>query len=1421
VLYELHASRGARVVTYAAPLASAGAANSEQDPTRTAGIRAGMPLAEASALAAYRQHAQQGPQQAHDGRQHAQQGRRPVQDGRQHAPHGGEALPVHLELHDPLADRLALEELAEECRRFSPTVGLEEGERPESLLLDVSGLAPLFGGEPALVELIVRALSQRGLTARVAIADTLGAAWAVSHFAAERAIVPAGESQRVIGPLDVEALRLPPATCEQLAELGLRRIEQVAVLPRSTLLARFGPLVLLRMDQARGLAAEAIVARAAPEELEFSWPFEHPTGRREMIEFALDELVARACGSLARERRGVLRLACRFEQERGGGDRLVVGLYRPSASPRHVGELVRLKFEALRFSEPLSAIRLAHPLRAPRLLPGRNRHRPSPLALPPAQHRPMVFTRRVCLMPEIPVSSKRPRLTELPRPPLRTAVSYAEMHCKTNFSFLEGVSHADELALRAAELGSAALAVTDRNTLAGVVRAHAAAKELRLRLIIGAEIDLLDAPSAVLWTTDRASYGRLARMITLGRRQAPKGEFHLTFDELATYSKGLLCGVLPGRPREAEPDRALLPALSHYRELFGERAYLIGELYKGPDDQAELARLVALSRRARLPLVAAGDDVHYHARARLALQDALTAIRLGMPVAEAGEHLFANAERYLKSPDEMAERFAAAPGETPLEYLTRLTWRGAAERYPGGVPEKVRSLVEHELALIADLRYEAYFLTVYDLVRFAREREILCQGRGSAANSAVCFCLGVTAVDPERLDVLFERFLSRERNEAPDIDIDIDFEHERREEVLQYLYAKYGRERAGMTAEVITYRPRSAVRDVGKALGLSLDRVDALAKGLEGHHHHDTRLADRCRDAGIDPESFVGGRLLGLVGELVRHLGQHVGGIVMTQGPLCELVPIENAAMDDRTVIQWDKNDLDELGILKVDCLSLGMLTAIRKCFDLVALHTGRRVTLASIGEGDPQVYDMICQADTMGVFQIERRAQMSMLPRLKPRNFYDLVIEVALVRPGPIQGNMVHPYLRRRAGEEPIEYPDDTIRQVLERTLGVPLFQEQAMRLAVVAAGFTPGEANQLRRAMGAWRRPGIIDQFRKKLLEGMTARGLSVEFAEAVFRQISGFGEYGFPESHAASFALLVYASAWLKHYYPAAFAAALINSQPMGFYAPAQLVRSAREHGVTVLGVDVNASRWDCTLEDGALRLGLRLIKGLSESHAVAIEAARLGGPFRGWEDFNQRSRLGRAVVSRLADAGAFASLALDRRGALWQALGEEQQPGRLPLFDALEEADELVAPLPRLEMSEEVVADYRTAGLSLRAHPLEFQRARLEALGIVPASGLPTYPADRHVRVAGIVLVRQRPSTAKGITFVTLEDETGTVNLIIRQDVWQRFYRVARTAAGYLASGRLQRQEGVIHVLVSKLEDLGESLHGLKSQSRDFH
>jgi error-prone DNA polymerase len=992
--------------------------------------------------------------------------------------------------------------------------------------------------------------------------------------------------------------------------------------------------------------------------------------------------------------------------------------------------------------------------------------------------------------------------------------------------------------MRAVELGYAALAITDRNSLAGIVRAHVAAKTAGLKLLIGAEITPADASPVLLWATDRTGYGRLARLLTRGRRAATKGNCHLTLDDVAAHAQGLLAGV-PLRQAQTED-------LCRYQAIFGEGCYAVAELHHGPDDRRLLQQMLHQAQEARLPLVAA-NDVHYHVASRRPLQDVLTAIRHGCSVAELGERIFPNSERHLKSLASMAELFADAPQAvartievverctfsldelryeypeelcspdvTPLEHLTRLVWEGASRRYPPGVPDKVRRQLEHELALITELHYEAYFLTVWDLVRFARCRGILCQGRGSAANSAVCFCLGVTEVDPDRIDVLFERFISKERNEPPDIDID--FEHERREEVIQYIYEKYGRDRAGMTAEIITYRMRSAVRDVGKALGLSADRIDVLAKAVD-HHHDESRAASRFRETQFPADSDLGHRLLTLVQQLLgfpRHLSQHVGGMVITRGPLCEMVPIENAAMPERTVVQWDKDDLDALGILKVDCLALGMLTAIHRCFDLIALHDGRALTLASVPPEDPEVYNMVGRADTIGVFQIESRAQMSMLPRLKPRCFYDLVIEVAIVRPGPIQGKMVHPYLRRRTGEEQIEYPDAKVRSVLEKTLGVPIFQEQAMRLVVVAAGFTPGEADQFRRAMGAWGRKGAMKPFRDKLLAGMQANGYSLDFADRVYNQIQGFGDYGFPESHAASFALLVYVSAWLKRYYPAAFTAALINSQPMGFYAPGQLVADAKNHGVNVRPVDVNFSHWDCTLEAGALRLGLRMVAGLARSPADAIVQSRTDGPFVSFDNLARRTGLRSAALKKLARADAFGSLRLGRRAALWQSLPSREP---VPLFDNVD-TQEPAAMLPPAEELQEVLADYGSTGLSLRQHPITFFRPLLDRLGAVPASRLRSMETGCKLQVAGIVLLRQRPSTANGITFVTLEDETGMVNLIVRQEVWERHRLVARSACALLARGHLQREAEIIHILVTRLEDWSAPLRDMRSASRDF-
>ncbi|EAQ81731.1 DNA polymerase III alpha subunit [Blastopirellula marina DSM 3645] len=1023
---------------------------------------------------------------------------------------------------------------------------------------------------------------------------------------------------------------------------------------------------------------------------------------------------------------------------------------------------------------------------------------------------------------------------------------YAELYCRTNFSFLEAASHPEELVARAQELDYAALAITDFSSLAGVVRANTAAKECGLKILIGVEITPTDGWPVVLWAKNRAGYANLCRLITTGRRRAPKGECQLTVADIAAHAAHLLCGVVsPANSEQFSPQ-----GVGRYREIFGAGGYLLAQLQRGPHDHDRVDCLQTLSQQTRLPLVAAGG-VLFHTPKRKPLHDVLTAIRHHTTVAQAGPYLQTNAERHLRERDVIARLFAglphavertveiadqctfsldelryeypeelAPPGMTPIEYLRQLTWQGAAMRYPGELPTKIRELLQHELTLIEELRYEPYFLTVWDLVRFARTRDILCQGRGSAANSAVCYCLGVTAVDPGRVNVLFERFISRERDEAPDIDVD--FEHERREEVLQYLYEKYGRERAGMTAVTITYRPRSAIRDVGKALGLSLDLVDRLAKNAD-HYRAPTDFQVRCREAGLDGRSSVGRQFLYLVQQLIgfpRHLSQHTGGMVITRGPLHDLVPIENAAMPGRTVVEWNKDDLDDLGILKVDCLALGMLTAIRKCFALIEQTTGQLHTLASIPEGDEQVYEMICQADTIGVFQIESRAQMSMLPRLQPRCYYDLVIEVAIVRPGPIQGDMVHPYLRRRSGEEEATYPNDAIQGVLEKTLGVPLFQEQCMQLAIVAAGFTPGEADQLRRAMGAWRRPGVIDQFRIKLLEGMQRNGLSGDFAERVFLQIRGFGEYGFPESHAASFALLVYVSAWLKCHYPAEFAAAIINSQPMGFYAPAQLIQDARKHDVAIRPIEVNNSDWDCTIETGALRLGLRMIGGLQQAAAQAIMTARRDGRFHSLSDFAKRTALPQSQILPLAEADALSSMNPTRRDALWNVLGVDAPTRQKTLFDDLEPDAEPPVWLPAMLPEEEVHADYRTTGLSLRAHPLSFHRERLTMLGVTSAAALAAIANNAAVKVAGIVLLRQRPSTAKGITFVTLEDETGVANLVIHQATWDRFRQITRHSQAWIVHGKVEAKDRVIHVLVRRVEDMSARLTALQVKSRDF-
>jgi error-prone DNA polymerase len=975
------------------------------------------------------------------------------------------------------------------------------------------------------------------------------------------------------------------------------------------------------------------------------------------------------------------------------------------------------------------------------------------------------------------------------------------------------------------------------------VRAHEAAREHSFKFIVGSELRLTDGLRCVLLATDRASYGRLCRLITRGRRAAEKGSYSLTREDFQLIGlAGCLALWLPG----AQPEPAEGEWLA---SLFPERTWLAVELLRAGDDRARLQQLTALGEKLHLALVASGD-VHLHVRERRALQDLLTAIRLNTPINAAGYALGQSGERHLRNLRELERLYPRAlldetlaiaercrfsleelryqypqelvpPDETPSSWLRKLTEQGIRMRWPQGVPERVRELIEHELVLIAELRYEPYFLTVHDLVRFATARGILCQGRGSAANSVVCFCLGVTSVDPAHQEVLFERFISKERNEPPDIDVD--FEHERREEVIQYVYEKYGRHRAALAATLITYQPRSALRDAGKALGLDLLQVERLARTMHWWDGH--RIADeRIREAGFDPANPLLTRLLERVRELLgfpRHLSQHVGGFVISRGPLEELVPIENAAMPERTVIQWDKDDLDALGLLKVDVLALGMLTALRLSFDYVRDFRGRELTLATLPQDDPAVYEMIQHADTVGVFQIESRAQMAMLPRLKPGNFYDLVIEVAIVRPGPIQGDMVHPYLRRRNGEEPVDYPSADVERVLKRTLGVPIFQEQVMQLAMVAAGFTPGEADALRRSMAAWKRRGGLEQFEGRLMSGMRARGYSEDFAKRIFRQIQGFGEYGFPESHASSFALLAYASAWVKRHEPAIFTCALLNSQPMGFYAPAQLVRDAREHGVEVRSVDVLMSERDSTLErrtDGepALRLGLRLVKGLSQAGAKRVVTARSRSPFESVQDLARRAELDKRDLHALADAGACARLTGNRHRAAWEVLGVEAP---LPVFPQIEVVEGIPL-LPAPTEGQNVAADYRSLSLTLGRHPLALLRERLRERDLLTARELKALPHGTPVRTAGLVITRQRPSSASGVIFVTIEDETGHSNLIVWPAVAEAQRRHFLDARLLEVHGELQRQGEVMHVIAAQLGDLSRWLGTLTTRSRDF-
>jgi error-prone DNA polymerase len=1048
--------------------------------------------------------------------------------------------------------------------------------------------------------------------------------------------------------------------------------------------------------------------------------------------------------------------------------------------------------------------------------------------------------------------------------------AFAELCVTTNFSFLRGAAHPEELAFEAKALGLAGIGVADRNTLAGVVRAHAAAKEAGLRLIIGARLVFRDGtPDILCYPKNRAAYGRLTRLLTIGRRRAPKGECWLDFSDFLDHAEGQQAIVSPDMPAGAAPDENLRRMLRQIHRRCGA-VWLAARFVFDGEDRRRLALLAALARETGARLLATTEPL-YHNAERRALADVLTCIREKTTLAAAGRRLAANAERRLKAPAEMARLYGPAPeaveetsrfldgvafslDELSYQYpdetvegyadaqaaLEDLTWKGAAKRYPDGVPEKVRASLVRELEIVAGLKYAAYFLTVADIVRHAREeRGILCQGRGSAANSSICYCLGITSVDPHRFTLLFDRFVSAERNEPPDIDVD--FEHERREEAIQYVYRKYGRDRAALAATLICYRGRSAIRDVGKAFGFSEDRLAALSKT---QHWWTKRVTEEeLRKLGLDPADPNLSKCLALAGELrgfPRHLSQHVGGFVITKGRLDEVVPIQNAAMEDRTVIEWNKDDLDELKILKVDLLGLGMLTCLRKAFDMVDRfygdwsQAGERLTLDTLPKEDSRVYAMLKRADSIGVFQVESRAQMSMLPRLRPEKFYDLVIEVAIVRPGPIQGGMVHPYLKRRQGFETVAYPSKALEAVLERTLGVPLFQEQAMQIAIVGAGFSPPEADKLRRAMATFRRVGAIGQLKAKFIDGMIANGYAPDFAESCFRQIEGFGEYGFPESHAASFALLVYASSWIKCHYPDVFAAALLNAQPMGFYAPGEIVRDAIEHGVEARPPDVNHSDWDNTLEPGAsacarlhprhqemrgdvrshhaLRLGFRQIDGLKEEELRRLVAAR-GAGYDSLRDIWLRGGLNPAAIERLAQADAFRSIGLDRREALWaaRALGRVGGEEDLPLFEraamARREPD---VDLPALRLGEHVVEDYRTLRLSLKAHPAALLRDELAARGVVEADRLPAIGNGARVLTAGLVLVRQRPDTASGVIFMTLQDETNIANVIVWPAVFERFRAEVLAARLCAVEGRIQNERGVVHVIAERLYDFSPLL-----------
>jgi len=1036
--------------------------------------------------------------------------------------------------------------------------------------------------------------------------------------------------------------------------------------------------------------------------------------------------------------------------------------------------------------------------------------------------------------------------------PLQTVIpAYAELRCVSNFSFLRGASWPEELVERAKQLGYTALAITDECSMAGVVRAHVAAKEQQLKLLIGSQFAIqCDSPfTLTVLACNLNGYGNLCEFITKLRRSSAKGSYRLTVDHIDP-SELDDCVVLASPDRDGNTEQVTTVARWLLTNFIG-RCWLAVELYRVLDDEMWLHRLREVSELTAIPLVASGD-VLMHVRSRKPLQDVMTATRVRKPLTECGLELQTNSEQHLRTRLRLSQRFpfdllaetlhvadrcnfsldelryeypdeVVPAGETPTTYLRRLTYEGAGRRWPQGMPAKIQTQIEHELELIRDLRYEHYFLTVADIVRFAQSQHILCQGRGSAANSVVCYCIGVTEVDPARMSVLFERFISRERNEPPDIDID--FEHQRREEVIQYLYRKYGRHRAALTAVVISYRAKSAFKDVGKALGFEAEQLEALSGNLMWWDGSD-EMTERVEEVGLDVNDLAVQQLMALTGQLIgmpRHMSQHPGGFVLTRGPLTRIVPVENAAMEDRTICEWDKDDLDALGLLKVDVLALGMLSAIRRALEFVSVRKGQVFEVQDIPPEDTVTYDMICKADTVGVFQIESRAQMSMLPRLRPRCFYDLVVEVAIVRPGPIQGQMVHPYLNRRQGKEAVVYPSEALKEALGRTLGVPIFQEQVMQVAILAAGFTPGEADQLRRSMAAWKRKGGLQQYYDKIVNGMTSRGYEETFAKQIFEQIKGFSEYGFPESHAASFALLVYASCWLKCHYPAEFLAAMLNAQRLGFYSPSQLVQDARRHDVVVRPVDVMHSDWDSTLEElpnasevPAVRLGLRLIAGFKEASAERLVDARAQAPFDSAEDLARRAELEQHEMRLLAGADALMSLSGHRRQQVWEASALKRPPKLLQDASVDEEFLELK---PALE-GEEVVHDYATVGLTLRSHPLALLRPHLAKRRLMTAEDLEKVPNGRMVRCAGIVTNRQQPETANGTTFMTLEDETGNVQVIVWRSLRERQRPEVIGARLLAVFGTWQREGDVKTVIAGRLVNLSGLLGDLPTKSRDF-